>query len=149
MRCTAAELGHHAGDARQHLAQRRPRNFCHQDVARRDAGQFAFAVDHTRASRAPADACRMSIEPRMTQPNFVGNLRRFHVQRPRLEQFESGIVQRPFDFDWHAHDVFDSLHQHAELECLRVSQTRFGSKHARHRARTVNATDAMEFAAEH
>src|SRR6266567_4136807 len=54
MRRTATELRHHAGYAREHLTQRRTGDLRHQDVARRDAGEFAFTVDHARAPGAPA-----------------------------------------------------------------------------------------------
>src|ERR1700722_17385927 len=46
VRGRAAELRHHAGHARQDLAERRPRHLGHQDVAGRDAGELALAIHH-------------------------------------------------------------------------------------------------------
>ena len=47
-----------------------------QDVAGRDARQFAFAIDHDGAAGAPADAGRMAVQPGMPQPNLVRHDRR-------------------------------------------------------------------------
>src|SRR5438552_5820946 len=149
VRRTATELRHHAGYARQYLTQCRAGDPRHQDIARCDAGELAFAVDHAGAAGSPAYACRMPVEPRVAQPDFVGDRRRFQVQRPRLEQLEPHIVQRPFDFHRHAQNVLDLPEQLAKLHRLRAVEARLGSERAPHGTRTVNAADAMEFPAGH
>ena len=118
MRGRAAELGDDAGDARQDVAQRRAGDARHQNVARRDAGQLAFAIDHHGAAGAPADAGRMAVEPGMLQPDLVGHVRLDDAQRPRLQQLEAGIVERPFDLDRHAEHVFGLAHQAPERRRL-------------------------------
>src|SRR5207253_4904943 len=124
VRGAAAELGHYARHAREHGAERGSCDPRHQDITVRDAGKLAFAVHHARASRAPAYACRMPAEPRMAQPYFIGYSRRLDVQRPRLEQLESGIILRPLDFHRRAHDVLDLSQQPTQLDGLRRIQAR-------------------------
>src|SRR6266511_997928 len=149
VRGTAAELRHQARHARKHLAQRGACDFRHQDIARRDASELAFAVNYARASCSPAYACRMAIEPRMAQPYFVGYSRRLQVQRPRLEQFESAIVLRPFDFHWYAHDVLDLPQQPTQQDGLSRIEAGFGRTRSGNGMRAVRATDAMEYPARH
>ena len=86
--------------------ERGTRHFGDQDVAGRDARQFAFAIDHDGAAGAPADAGRMAVEPGMPQPDLVRHDRRFHMQRPRLQQLEAALVHRPFDLDRPAGQLF-------------------------------------------
>ena len=85
MRSRAAKLGDDAADARQDMAERRAGNARHQDVARRHAGKFAFAIHHDGAARAPADTGRVAIETRMFEPDFVRYLRGAHVERTGLQ----------------------------------------------------------------
>src|SRR5262245_32420139 len=99
MRGAAAELGHHAGDTRQDLTEGRTGYLGDQNVTRGDPGQLAFAIDDDGTAGAPADACRMAVETGMPQPDRIGYVRLLHLQRPRLQQLESGLVQRPFDLD--------------------------------------------------
>src|ERR1700682_3894300 len=70
-------------------------------VTRRNAPDLAFAIDHNRAPGCPADARRMPVETRVLQPDLVGHVRRLHVERARLQQLESVLIQRPFDLHGH------------------------------------------------
>jgi hypothetical protein len=99
VRGRAAELRYHAGDARQDVAECWPRDTRHQDVARRDTGELALAVDDDRAPRTPADACGMTVQARVRQPDVVRHVRRLHMQRPCLQELEARVVERPFDLD--------------------------------------------------
>src|SRR5437588_12028141 len=95
MRGRAAELRHHAGNARQHVAERRA---CHpgdQDVAGRDARQLAFAIDHDGTAAAPADTGRMAVEAWMPEPDLIRHGRSRNVERPRLEELEAEYVDTP------------------------------------------------------
>ena len=40
------------------------------------------------------------------------------VQRPRLQQLEAGVVERPFDLDRHAEDILGLAHQPPERRRL-------------------------------
>src|SRR6516165_11452843 len=71
VRGRAAELGHHAGDARQDMGERRAGHFCHQNIAGADAGELAFAAHHHRTARAPADPGRVPAQTRMPQPDLL------------------------------------------------------------------------------
>ena len=62
----------------------------------------------------------------MAQPYFVGDARRLDVQRPRLQQLESGLVACPLDFHRDAHDVLDLPQQSTQLGGLRRVQARLG-----------------------
>src|SRR5690348_62607 len=151
MRGAAAELGDDAGDVRQDVAERRPRHPRHQDVAGRDAAQFALAIDDDRTAGAPADAGRMAAELRVLQPDIVRYVHRLHVQGPRLQQFEADLVERPFDLDRHADDVF-RLAQHApKRHGLAGAETRLAREIGRHGLRAnlpaVAAGVAMVLAA--
>ena len=68
----------------------------------------------------------------MLQPDLVGHLRRLQVQRARLQQLESLVVERPFDFDRHPDDVFGSPQQPADLDRLRLVEARLGDERRRH-----------------
>ena len=103
-------------DAREDVTERRPGHSRHQHVAGRDAPDLALAVDHHGASGAPADARRMAVEPRVLQPDLVGHVRRLQVQRPRLQQLEPVIVDRPFDLDRQAEHIL-GLQHHAGRVC--------------------------------
>src|ERR1700720_4470539 len=81
MRGRAAKLGDDAADTRQDVAQRRAGNARDQNIARRHAAEFAFAVHHHGAARAPADPGGMAIEARMSEPDCVRHRCRLHVQR--------------------------------------------------------------------
>ena len=65
----------------QDVAERGPGDFCHQNVARRDARQFAFAVDDDGAARTPANAGGMAAQAGMPEPDLVRHDRRFDMQR--------------------------------------------------------------------
>src|SRR5438034_3291336 len=149
VRGTAAELCDQARHAREHGAERGPCDLRDEDIARRDAGELAFAAHHARASGSPAYACRMSLEPRVAQPDFVGNSRGLHVQRPRLEQLESRIVVCPLDFDRHAHEVLDLPQHPTQFDGLRRIEARFRRTRTGKGTRAVRATDAMEYPARH
>src|SRR5215470_9396755 len=95
----AAEFRDHAGNLWQHMAKRRPGNPRHQNVAWRDAGELAFAVDHDGAAGAPANASWMTIEARMPQPDVVGHHGGCNGERTRLQELEAVVVERPFNLD--------------------------------------------------
>jgi hypothetical protein len=84
------------------MAERRTGDARHQNVARRDAAELAFAIHHHGAAGAPADAGGMAVEAGMLEPDFVRHMRGLDAQRPRLQQLEALVVERPFDLDRHA-----------------------------------------------
>jgi len=86
-----------------------------EEVVPRHAADLAFAVDDDGSSRAPADARRMTVESRVLQPDLVWHVRRFQVQRSRLQHREALIVDRPFDLDGEAEHVFSFPHHVGEL----------------------------------
>src|SRR4030095_7130484 len=59
----------------------------------------------TTARPAP-DPGGMPVQSRVPQPDLVGHVRRFQVQRSRLQHREPAIVDRPFDLDGAAEHVF-------------------------------------------
>src|SRR6516225_1627566 len=94
-------------------------------------GRAAKRGDH-RAARAPADAGGMAVQPGMFEPDFVRHLRRPHVQRPRLQQFETVIAQRPFDLNGHAERALGLAHQPAERGGLAGFEARGANERRRH-----------------
>ena len=73
----------------------------------------------------------MTAQAGMLQPDLVGHMRSLQVKRPRLQQLESLVVQRPFDFDRRADHVFRAPQQAANLEHLRGMQTRLRGERGR------------------
>src|SRR5487761_304854 len=61
----AAALRDHAADPRKDMAQRRRGDPGHQDVARADTLELAFAGHHAGASGSPADAGGIAVELRV------------------------------------------------------------------------------------
>ena len=119
MRGRAAELGHHAGDARQHVAERRAGDPGHQHVAGRDARELAFAIDHDGAAGAPADAGGMAVEAGMLQPDLVRHGGRLDVERPRLQQLEARHRRAPIRSRPGRRDRFGLAQHAAERDRLR------------------------------
>src|SRR6516162_10157451 len=119
MRGGTAELGDHAGDARQHVAQRRAGDARDQHVAGRNPRQFALAVHHHRTAGTPADARRVSAETGMLAPDLVGHGDWLDGERARLQELEALMVERPFDLDWTAYDGFCFAHHAAKRHRLR------------------------------
>src|SRR5262249_45379035 len=107
-----------------HVAERRSRDLGHQDVSRADARELAFAVYNARPSGAPANARRMTAEPRMPQPDLVGHMRRLDLERPRLQQLEPVVLERPFDFDGRAEHILGLAQHAAEARRLAGIETR-------------------------
>src|SRR5689334_19276970 len=103
VRGRAAEFRHDARDARQDMAERRPRHFRHQNVAGRDTRKLAFTAHHPGLAGASTDARRMAIKARMLEPDLVRHMRGLNVQWPRLQQLETFIVERPLDLDRRTH----------------------------------------------
>ena len=64
-----------------------------------------------------------------------GTMRRLHVQRPRLQQLEAGIVERPFDLDRHAEHVFGLAQQAPERRRLAGVEAGRADQLFRHRLR--------------
>ena len=126
----AAQLRHDSGDALQDLRERRPGHAGHEHVAGSDANQLAFAVHHAGAAGGPAYAGRLAVDARMPAPLLVDYRCRLEIERPCLQQLESGLVHRPFDLDRHAHYRLGPLHEPAELRRLRAGEA------GRARART-------------
>src|SRR6516164_11411579 len=135
MRGGTAELGDHAGNARQHVAQRRAGDARDQHVTGRNPRQLALAVHHHRAAGAPADARRMSAETGMLAPDLVGHGDWLDGERARLQELEALMVERPFDLDWTAYDGFCFAHHAAKRHRLRGVKTRRADEFARHRLR--------------
>ena len=135
MRGRASELRHHAGDLRQDVGQRWPGDPGDQNVARRDPRQLAFAIDHHGAAGAPADAGRMAGELGMGEPDLVGHQRRLHVQRPRLQELEARLVERPFDLDRRLQQILAFAQLAAEFGGLPGRQARLDGVLLRHRER--------------
>src|SRR5215468_10419520 len=135
MRGGTAELGDHAGNARQYVAQRRAGDARDQHVAGRNPRQLALAVHHYRAAGSPADARRVSAETGMLAPDLVGYGDRLDDERARLQELEALMVERPFDLDRTADDRFRLAHHAAERHRLRGVETRRADEFARHRLR--------------
>src|SRR6266496_639491 len=147
MRSAPAQLGDDAGDARQDLGERRAGGGGDEHVSGRDAGELAFAVDHACAPRAPAYSRGVAAEPRMIQPDLVGHLRRADLQRPRLQQLDSRVVERPFDLDRSAHERFGLAHKKPQLSDLLRLEAWCAKERARKCARAVRALSRSLFGA--
>src|SRR5271170_1073807 len=85
----------------------------------------------------------MAAESRMSLPYFVRDSRRLQMQRPRLEQFEAGVVLGPLDFDREVHDLLNLPQQATQLHGLRGIQAWLGRPRAEKRTHAVSAADAM------
>src|SRR5262245_27078537 len=141
MRGAAAQLRDHARDVRKHLAQRRPGHRCDQDIAGRDTRKLTFAIHDACTPRAPADSRWVTAESRMLEPNLVRDWGWRHMQRPRLEQLEARIVERPLDLDRHAANPFRFAEHAPELSRLRGVEAWRAKKRPPDAAATVGAAD--------
>src|SRR5262249_9735492 len=90
--------------------------------------------------RRPPDAGRMTAQPRMLQPDLVGDLRGLEMQRARLEQLEAVLPKRPFDFDRHADDIFGPSQEPTDVRNLCRLETRLRDERGRHRLGGRRAT---------
>ena len=137
----------------QHMAERGAGDPRHQDVARCDARELAFAIDHHGAAGAPADAGGMAAQAGMLQPDRVRHHGRLDMERARLQQLEAGLVERPFDLDGHAEQGFDLAQQASQRDGLAGVEARLLREVARHRlghgAGAVAAGVAVVLAAGH
>ncbi len=86
----------------------------------------------------------MTAKPRVAQPYFVRNPRWLQMQRPRLKEFESGVVLRPLDLHGQAHDLLDLAQQPAQLDGLRIVHTGPGRARAGKRPPAVGAPDSVQ-----
>src|SRR6476660_387955 len=79
----------------------------------------------------------------MPHPDRLGNLRLADMQRPRLKEFDTGFVHRPFDLDGLSDDRFRLAHQQTELGDLLVTETARAEQRARKRLSAVSAAHAV------
>src|SRR5262245_66447552 len=132
MRGRAAELRHHARNPRQDVAERWARDFGDEDVTGRDARELAFAAHHYGAAGAPADAGGMAVEAGMLEPDLVRHMRGLNMQRPRLQQLETFIVERPLDLDRHTHARLGLADETPERHRLPGIEARLARERLRH-----------------
>src|SRR6476661_9383838 len=117
-----------------------------------DTFELAFAVHDARAPGSPADTCGMAGEPRMMQPDIVGNCRLLHVQRPSLKQLEAALIHRPLDLYRNAHYIGCAAQERCELFHLTGAQALLLHEGLRNDLRfrlgVVDTADAMILAAD-
>src|SRR5215475_11347919 len=150
MRRRAAKLGNDAGNLRQDLTERRSSHFGHEHVARRNAAEFAFAIDDSGSPASPADPGRMTVNGGMLQPDLVRNMGWLDMEGTGLQQLEAVVVERPFDFDRPSDHAF-RLSEHATKRYrLTGFETRRADERFRHslrrRALAVHASLTMPLA---
>src|SRR5262249_1182876 len=118
---------------RQNVAERRPGDAGYEHVTGRNASQFALAVDDNRSPGGPADARGVTAQSWMLQPDLVWHVRRLQVQRPRLQQLDALVVERPLDRDGRPHAALGVPQQPADLLDLRAIEARLGGERGRDR----------------
>jgi hypothetical protein len=129
VRGAAAELGHHPGDRRQHVAEPGPRDASDEDIARRDAAKLAFATDHAGPPGGATDARGLAAD-RAAGGRGLGfrsgraQICRIKHERSRLDELEASIAEDPLDLDGMSEDRLRAAEQAKKLHCLRTIEAR-------------------------